>query len=164
MKIHTQAIAYIAASPETVYSTLTTPHNFPSYFRGFGPVPGVSHEALPDGKIRYEVGILRKMYNEDTSVLTEKITELEYPNLFAYEIVSGIPVPFSLLVNHGRSVWNCLPHNHGTLLEWHYIVTLTSVAAYPLAFPLVRFFMRKSMQHCLLTIKINMEKSIPATA
>jgi hypothetical protein len=164
MKIHTLAVMTIAASPESVYTALTTPHYFPAHFRGFGPIPGISHEALPKEVSHYQVGLIRKMYGEDTSVFTEKITEMEYPNLFAYEIISGIGKPLSLLINHGRSVWNFLPHGHTTTIEWHFVFTLTSPVVYPLASVVIKYFMKKAMQRCLASIKTSLEKKIPATA
>ena len=164
MKLHTLAVITIAASPESVYTALTTPHYFPSHFRGFGPVPGISHEVLPKELSHYQVGMVRKMYGEDTSVLTEKITEMEYPNLFAYEIISGIGKPLSLMINQGRSVWNFLPHGHTTVVEWHYVATLTSPVIYPVASILIRYFMNKAMQRCLASLKTNLEKEVAATA
>lgn len=164
MKIHIQTTIYIQAAPETVFSAITTPHSFPPHFRGYGSVPGILQEVLPEKATRYEVGMVRKMYMANKAVLSEKITEFEYPNLFAYEIISGISRPLSLLVSSGRSVWNCLPHKQGTILEWHYVFTITSFAAYPAARFFVKFFMKRAMESCLHSIKTSLEKQVKVNA
>lgn len=164
MKIHIQTTIYIQAAPEAVFTAITTPHHFPAHFKGYGPVPGVAQEVLPEGATTYEIGMVRKMYMQNNSVLTEKITEYEYPNLFAYQIMSGIASPLSWLVNDGRSVWNCLPHKQGAMLEWHYVFTVTSAAVYPLASVAIKYFMKRAMMNCLRSLKTSLEKRVRATA
>jgi hypothetical protein len=164
MKIHTLAVQTIDAAPESVYIALTTPYTFPAHFKGFGPVPGISHEVLSEGVSQYQVGMNRRMYGKDGSVRIEKITELEYPNLFAYENVAGFGKPLSLLVKHGRSVWNFLPHKHRTVVEWHYVFTLTSPLVYPVASLLINYYVKKAMQACLASYKTSLEKKITAPA
>jgi hypothetical protein len=141
----------------------TTLHNFPKHFQGYGPVPGMNRKELTEDREQLQVGVVRRVYGQDGSVLHERILRLDRPHLYAYEIISGFSFRLGLLVQYAYTEWQFeLGPAHSTRLTWRYRFNLTSLLAYPLALLIVKIFMRRAMVGCLASIKTTLEQTVTA--
>ncbi|MGH8081940.1 MAG: SRPBCC family protein [Lysobacter sp.] len=139
----------IAAAPEAVFALALDCDRFPTFFQGYGPIPGLKR-ITPLSPAA--VGSLRSLENLDGSKLMERITALETPHRHAY-LLSGFQPPLAWLAREGHADWSfereSVDGNDSTRVVWRYRFELTSALAWPLAAPLLHGFMRAAMQRCL---------------
>ncbi len=124
---------------------MTDPLRFPPLFRGYGLIPSILSitRLSPWG-----VGCVRQVVNSDGSVLTEQVTALDRPDLYAYTL-SGFRPPFSWLVRLGEARWTFTDTAPGCTVEWHYAFTPRVGLARGVVSLLLRCCMQPAMQRCL---------------
>lgn len=151
-----QAHIFVARPREDVFDFVISPESIPMGFVGHGPIPrAMSAEIVSDGVV--EVGARRRIHNADGSVIDEVIEVLERPSQQAYEIVSGLIRPFSLLVVGGRGDWQLEDEGDGTRVTWQFRWRLRSGLFWPIA----RFFRRPfaiAMKSCLENHRAHLEQ------
>ena len=135
----------IRASPEGVYALSVDAQRFPSFFTGFGPIPGLRRVTL---LAPLAVGSARELEDNGGLVMNERITALDPGRRHAYTL-SGLHPPLAWLVRTGHADWAFAAAPGGTRVVWTYDFELTSPLAWPLAWPLLHGFMRSTMQRCL---------------
>ena len=149
MKIACQALREFGSDSSSVFEVLIDADGFPACFTGYGPIPAIRRIRLAEP---LAVGVVRHIYNADNSVLTETVTVFDKPQRHAY-ILSGFTAPFSWLVTEGEADWRLEETSGGTKVVWTYDFILTSALFYPLCFVLLKFFMQRAMQRCLLNME-----------
>lgn len=145
MKIALIVDRTIAAPADAVFALALDPRQFPTTFAGCGPIPAlrrITPHASP------AIGMTRDVESSDGSVLTERITALQPPHRHAYTL-SGLRPPLAWLVKSGDADWSFAEVGAGTHVIWRYAFTPTSAFAVPVAWPLLRIFMRAAMRRCL---------------
>lgn len=152
MWIECQASRALPCTPERAFANCVDSERFPGWFRGYGPIAGIDH-IESDGPPR--PGGRRTVYNADGSVLHECITELTAPERHAYTL-EGFRPPFSWLVRRGEALWSIAPELAGSNVRWSYRFTLTSPLVWPLAKPLLAYFMTAAMTRCLHNMARNL--------
>lgn len=135
----------IHSSPETVFALALDAVRFPKTFRGCGPIPALLR-ITPHGAPA--VSATRTVESSDGSMLTERIDALDPPHRHAYTL-TGMRPPLAWLARAGHANWSFAPTVNGTRVVWDYTFELTTMLAWPVAFPLLRVFMRTAMQRCL---------------
>ena len=169
----TEASQKIEALPDQVYDYITTPHHFPQAFKGYGPIPAMTHEVLEGETDALREGLIRWVSAKGGAVFVEKILVLERPRRYIYDIVSGIPSPLSLLVKTAHSEWTVKPRLEvgvaatdgqsqatGTILGWTYTFRTHSALTSLLALPIVKVFMKRAMQDCLGRLARSIETEV----
>jgi ribosome-associated toxin RatA of RatAB toxin-antitoxin module len=147
MQIHCQAQQAFRCSPQAVFDLMVDTQRFPATFTGYGLIPAIRSITL-HGPLA--VGATRRIENSDGSVLSEQVTALTAPSHHAY-ILSGFAAPFAWLVTQGAADWQIdAVADGGTWVRWRYDFTLTSRLAYPLAALVLRGFMARALQRCLV--------------
>lgn len=145
MWIECQASRELHCAPERAFAKCLDSSRFPGWFRGYGPIAAIDRIET-DGPPR--VGGQRIVHNADGSVLVERITELTPPLRHAYTL-EGMRPPFSWLVRRGDARWSIAPELAGSRVCWNYRFTLTTPLVWPLAKPLLAWFMTAAMARCL---------------
>jgi len=145
MDIDVHAHLMLRVMPDAVFALATDAERFPALFRGFGPIPGLRRIRL-HGPLA--VGVTRDVEGEDGVVMLERVTALEPGRHHAYTL-SRLRPPLSWLVRTGHADWRFTPEGDGTAVRWRYRFELTAPLVWPLAAPLLKFFMQGAMQRCL---------------
>jgi len=148
MKIACQATREFTAHRSGIYDLMIDADGFPACFTGYALIPAVRRIRLVEP---LAVGVVRHIYNADNTVLTETVTVFDKPSRHAY-ILRGFSAPFSWLVKQGEADWQLDEMPGGTRVVWTYEFILTSALLYPLCFVLLKFFMQRAMQRCLLNM------------
>ncbi len=149
MKIACQALREFRSDSSSVFEVLIDADGFPACFTGYGLIPAIRRIRLTEP---LAVGVVRHIYNADNSVLTETVTVFDKPYHHAY-ILRGFTAPFSWLVKQGEANWQLDASSGGTKVVWTYEFVLTSALLSPLCFVLLKFFMQRAMQRCLLNME-----------
>ena len=132
---------------QEVWELVTDMERFPSFFGGFGPIPGVTQiEVLYDVP---QKGEQRKVYSTDGGIVTEEIVTYSPPKEHRYRLIEGFAPPFSWMVRDAEGVWRLSEENEGTLVVWDYSFGIRSWLLIWLTAPLVWIFFRGAMQRCL---------------
>jgi hypothetical protein len=155
MNVHARARVRVSKPVTEVYDYATETTTLAKVFVGYGAIPAIVHAEMVDGPLR--VGGKRRVENTDGSKLTEEILQLERPRIHAYRIVSGLKVPFSLLIHHGDGTWRFQEVNGGTDVSWDYEFELRSALAWPVAALLMRTQFQQAMQRALALLKNQLE-------
>ena len=135
----------ISATVQATYALSLDAQRFPSFFTGFGPIPGLRRVTLL-GPLA--VGSARELEDNAGLVMHERVDALDPPHRHAYTL-SGLHPPLSWLARAGHANWTFEPAAHGTRVVWTYDFELTSALAWPIAAPLLQGFMRGAMRRCL---------------
>jgi hypothetical protein len=150
MIVSTQAEAEIQASPEQVFDAANDLDHIADAFVGYGPIPAVTRaEVVGGGPLA--LGTTRKVYTSDGNAVDEEMLVFDHGKAFAYKL-TGIALPFSLLVRFARADWRLTPASGATHVQWNYAFTLTSPLAWPLAYPLLTLVFKRWMLGCLREI------------
>ena len=145
MLLHLHAERAIAAAPAAVFALALDPQRFAPLFRGCGPVPAIRRIEALDAPA---VGARRALENSDGSRLQERITVYDPPRRHAYTL-SGLRPPLAWLVRAGEADWHFSAVPEGTRVQWQYTFQVAHAAVRPLAWLLLRGFMRPAMQRYL---------------
>lgn len=145
MRLHLHAERVIAAAPAAVFALALDPRRFAPLFRGCGPVPAIRRIEALDAPA---VGARRLLENSDGSRLQERITAYAPPHHHAY-VLNGLRPPLAWLVRAGEADWHFSAVPEGTRVQWQYEFHVANAAVRPLAWLLLRGFMRPAMQRCL---------------
>jgi hypothetical protein len=145
MPVLLAAERFLPCPPEAAFALAVDAERFPSFFSGFGPIPGLRAIRL-DAPLA--PGSTRRVESSDGSVLTERIVAHDPPRRHGY-VLGGLRPPLGLLAREGCAEWRFAPEDGGTRVRWTYAFTLTTPLAWPLAAPLMKVFMRGAMQRCL---------------
>jgi hypothetical protein len=143
----------IHAAPAAVFELALDPARFPATFRGCGPIPALRRINLTSAPA---VGATRAVESSDGSVLTERITAYDPPHRHAY-VLTGMRPPLAWLARAGNADWSFANVDNGTQVQWNYAFELTSLFAWPVAFPLLQIFMRAAMRRCLAAMARELE-------
>lgn len=145
MLLHCTVRATLPAPPQAAFDLSADPARFPALFRGFGPVPGLRRIEL-DAPLA--VGCTRRVYSTDGQQLTERVTELQRPDLHAYAL-NGLRPPLAWLAGDTQARWTFAPADGGCVVEWRYTFAARSALTAPLAALVLFGAMRPAMQRCL---------------
>ena len=135
----------IPAPPEAVFALALDTERFPAMFIGCGPVPAL-RRIVPNSPAG--IGATRRVESVDGTRLLETITFLQFPSRHSYS-VAGFRPPLAWLVRRGHADWTFSPSGHGTRVCWCYDWEAASAVAQPIAWGLLRWFMRGAMAGCL---------------
>jgi hypothetical protein len=145
MHIDLEVSQRFPADDAASFALATDPERFPPLFAGFGPIPGLRRITLHGA---LAVGVTRDVEGMDGVVMLERVTALEPGRRHDY-VLSGLRPPLAWLVREGQARWTFAASGTGTDVTWRYRFVLTTALVWPLAFPLLRVFMRGAMQRCL---------------
>ena len=157
MKITTKAAIHINAPQERVWEYITKPENFPKYFLGWGPIPGVTNIEIISGESEVSEGMTQVVATTDGRVAEEHFLTVRKPEYFAYEVLSGFDFPFNLFVRKGGASWTIQPDARGSTVTWDYYFELTSAAVSLVGALLVKFFFKHAMAAALKLVKHQLE-------
>lgn len=139
----------LRASSAAVFALSLDAARFPATFAGCGPIPAIRRITLHAPPA---VGSTRELENSDGSRLSERITALEPSRRHAYTL-SGIRPPLAWLARCGHADWSFADDGaQACFVVWRYRFELSHALAWPLAFPLLRIFMRGAMRRCLVAM------------
>jgi hypothetical protein len=156
MQVHASARIEIKCNVSEVFDYATAPTTLAKVFLGYGAIPAITRAEMVDGVLPVR-GAKRLVVNSDGSQLTEEILVFERPRRHSYRIVSGLRVPFSLLIRSGDGDWRFLEKANGTEVCWDYAFELTNVLAWPAAAALMRFQFAQAMQGALNRVRTHVE-------
>jgi hypothetical protein len=158
MHLTVSAERSLPCTPEVAFALATSPDRFPTFFTGFGPIPGIIGIRLHSP---LAVGSQRRVHSADGVVLTERVTEYDPPVRHGYTL-TGFRPPMAWLVSKGESMWTFTGHEFGCRVQWDYEFALNKRWLAPVASVVVHVLMRRAMHRCLK----NMARSLdaPATA
>lgn len=147
----------VSAAPERVFNVTCDERNMPSFFRRFGPIPGVTaHEAaVPHSG---ELG-RRTLTLTDGSSMVEVILARDPPHRYRYRWANAPAPPLNMLVRGAEADWRFTAAGvGGTRIDWRYRFLLTSPLALGPAL-VVRALFRRWMYAALGRIKTLSEQS-----
>lgn len=144
---------FIPAPAEAVFALALDTERFPALFRGCGPVPGLRRVVLNSVA---GIGATRTVESSDGSRLVETITFLEPPHRHAYTL-SGIRAPLAWLVSAGHANWTFSPSDEGTQVCWCYDWVPAAALIQPVAWLVLKLFMRRAMAHCLAAMAAELQ-------
>ncbi|MBM3943454.1 MAG: hypothetical protein FJ316_11155 [SAR202 cluster bacterium] len=101
MKMRTKASVLINAPQEAIWDYVTTPDNFPNYFWGWGPIPGVEKIEVTSNHRSIAGGLEQRVATTDGRIAEERVLSVRKPEFFEYEVLSGFDFPFGLFVRKG---------------------------------------------------------------
>jgi uncharacterized protein YndB with AHSA1/START domain len=157
MKIKTKASIHINAPQEKVWEYITNAENFPKYFLGWGPIPGVEKIEIISDETTITEGMKQRVATTDGRVAEEQFLSVRKPEYFDYEVLSGFDFPFNFFVRKGGASWIILPDDTGNTVTWNYYFDLTSSLISPIGALLVKFFFKHAMAAALKRVKEQLE-------
>ncbi|MBD8527818.1 SRPBCC family protein [Pseudomarimonas arenosa] len=143
--MHLSVEHVIAAPADALFALTLDVQRFPQLFTGCGPVPGlrcIEHNSPPG------IGATRRVESMDGACMIETITFLDPPRRHAYRL-SGLRPPLAWLARVGHANWTFSEEATGTRVRWTYDWEPASVFTRPLAWLLLKVFMRTAMTRCL---------------
>ncbi|MEC9466198.1 MAG: SRPBCC family protein [Myxococcota bacterium] len=146
----TQAIITIPCRTDIVFATATDATRFAQFFKGFGPIPGITSVKWlthPPG-----AGGKREVLTADGHAIEEQVVALDKPHTHRYRIPGGFAAPFSWLVRSAEARWSFASHGPATIVTWDYTFELTHPLSALITVPLIKLFFRAAMQRCLKEI------------
>jgi hypothetical protein len=144
----------LPCTPEVAFAMATDPDRFPTFFTGFGPIPGIIGIRLHSP---LAVGSQRRVHSADGVILTERVTEHDPPVRHGYTL-TGFRAPMSWFINKGESMWTFAGHELGCRVVWAFEFSLNKRWLAPLSSIIVHVLMRRAMHRCLK----NMARSLTA--
>jgi Polyketide cyclase / dehydrase and lipid transport len=156
MQVHASARIEIKCNVLRVFDYATDPATLAKVFVGYGAIPAITRAEMVDGALP-ERGAKRLVVNSDGSQLIEEILAFDRPRQHSYRIVSGLRMPFSLLIRSGDGDWRFFEDKGSTEVRWDYAFELTSVVAWPAAAALMRLQFVHAMQRALNRIRTHLE-------
>jgi hypothetical protein len=157
MRISVTASIHILASREKIWEYITVAENFPKYFLGWGPIPGVKNITIITGETGITAGMKQRVLTNDGRLVEEHFKTVRKPEYFDYEVVSGFGAPLKFVVRKGGASWNIAKDNIGNTLTWSHNYDLTSWLMYPVGLLFIKFFFKNAMAAALQQIKKQLE-------
>jgi hypothetical protein len=155
MKVTIEDAIDVRADPERVFDFIADIANLTT-FVGAGPIPAiVGAEYL--GGVRSGLGTRRRVLSADGTRHHDLCVLFRPPFEHGTELHDFEP-PFSLIIRNARDVFRFAPVGVMTEIRRVFMIELTSLAAYPLALPLLPY-VKKAIESNLASIKAGVERA-----
>eukprot|EP00998_Keelungia_sp_KM082_P007446 NODE_3641_length_868_cov_114.937922_g3619_i0.p1 GENE.NODE_3641_length_868_cov_114.937922_g3619_i0~~NODE_3641_length_868_cov_114.937922_g3619_i0.p1 ORF type:complete len:238 (+),score=28.73 NODE_3641_length_868_cov_114.937922_g3619_i0:57-770(+) len=147
---------------EHVFAEATCLENFPDFFLGAGPIPGVTRAWMKD-KAEPGVGAIRMVELSDGRVVEEELLSWDPPTSYSYSIAQ-IKGPFSALVTSLSAEWKFAEPRSDleeTTVCFQYTMQSRSNLTRKPTQLLANQFMNKAMEKTLVCLKTKLELLLP---